>query len=98
MAHPDIGRGLLDQLSDQLRPHGSIEQTPRMEGRTMTMFMNPLKPKQAPAGAQRSEATSEPESLGRMSTSETPGTAQGSDATSGAERNETHGQAEAENA
>ncbi|MBA3416166.1 MAG: translation initiation factor IF-3 [Chloroflexia bacterium] len=98
MAHPDIGRGLLDQLSDQLRPHGSIEQTPRMEGRTMTMFMNPLKPKQAPAGAQRAEATSEPESLGRMSTSETPGTAQGPDATSGAERNETNGQAEAENA
>ena len=97
MAHPDIGRGLLDQLSDQLRPHGSIEQTPRMEGRTMTMFMNPLKPKQAPAGAQRSEATSEPESLGRMSTSETPGTVQESDATSGAERNESGGQAEAEN-
>jgi translation initiation factor IF-3 len=47
MAHPDIGRGLLDQLSEQLRPHGTIEQPPRMEGRTMTMFLNPLKSKQS---------------------------------------------------
>lgn len=47
MAHPDIGRGLLDQLSEQLRPHGTVEAPPRMEGRTMTMFMNPLKPKQS---------------------------------------------------
>ena len=56
MAHPDIGRGLLDQLAEQLRPHGSVEQPPRMEGRTMTMFMNPLKPKQSQRekeGAQR---------------------------------------------
>jgi translation initiation factor IF-3 len=56
MAHPDIGRGLLDQLAEQLRPHGSVESPPRMEGRTMTMFMNPLKPKQSQRekeGAQR---------------------------------------------
>jgi translation initiation factor IF-3 len=45
MAHPDIGRGLLDQLADQLRPHGSIEQAPRLEGRTMTMLINPLRQK-----------------------------------------------------
>lgn len=45
MAHPDIGKGLLDQLADQLRPHGSVEQPPRMEGRTMIMFMAPLKAK-----------------------------------------------------
>jgi translation initiation factor IF-3 len=45
MAHPDIGRGLLDQLAEQLRPHGTVESQPRMEGRTMTMFINPLKQK-----------------------------------------------------
>ena len=56
MAHPDIGRGLLDQLAEQLRPHGTVEQPPRMEGRTMTMFMNPLKRKLSQGekeGAQR---------------------------------------------
>ena len=48
MAHPDIGKGLLDQLADMLRTHGSIEQTPRLEGRAMTMMLNPLRPKAAP--------------------------------------------------
>lgn len=51
MAHPDIGKGLLDQLADQLRPHGTVEQSPRMEGRTMIMFMAPLKVK--PAGTEK---------------------------------------------
>jgi translation initiation factor IF-3 len=56
MAHPDIGKALLDQLADMLRPHGTIEQTPRLEGRTMTMMLNPLKQKQSQQereGAQR---------------------------------------------
>lgn len=53
MAHPDIGKGLLDQLADQLRPHGSVEQSPRMEGRTMIMFMAPLKAKSSPADKER---------------------------------------------
>jgi translation initiation factor IF-3 len=47
MAHPDIGKGLLDQLADQLRPHGSVEMSPRMEGRTMILIMAPLKAKAA---------------------------------------------------
>lgn len=63
MAHPDIGKGLLDQLADLLRSHGSIEQTPRLEGRAMTMMMNPLRPKAAPhereGGSQREEAKAE---------------------------------------
>ena len=49
MAHPDLGRALLDQLADQLRPHGTIEQTPRLEGRTMIMIIAPLKAKGNPA-------------------------------------------------
>lgn len=53
MAHPDIGKGLLDQLADQLRPHGSVEQPPRMEGRTMIMFMAPLKAKASTADKDR---------------------------------------------
>ena len=63
MAHPDIGKGLLDQLADMLRPHGSIEQTPRLEGRAMTMMLNPLRAKAAPhereGGSQREEAKAE---------------------------------------
>jgi len=53
MAHPDIGKGLLDQLADQLRPHGIVEQSPRMEGRTMILMMAPLKAKSSPAEKER---------------------------------------------
>jgi len=53
MAHPEIGRGLLDQLAEQLRPHGTIENMPRMEGRTMIMFVNPLKAKQSQSERER---------------------------------------------
>jgi translation initiation factor IF-3 len=63
MAHPDIGRGLLDQLAEQLRPHGTAESMPRMEGRTMTMFINPLKQKQSQSekegASRRDEAEAE---------------------------------------
>ncbi len=69
MAHPDIGRGLLDQLAEQLRPHGSVESPPRMEGRTMTMFMNPLKAKQSQRekeGSQRRDEAQAEDAQGRQ--------------------------------
>lgn len=47
MAHPEIGRDLLDQMAEMLRPHGAIEQIPKLEGRAMTMILGPLKQKQA---------------------------------------------------
>jgi translation initiation factor IF-3 len=53
-AHPEIGRGLLDQLADLLRSHGIIEQSPRLEGKTMTMLLAPLKQK---VSAQEREGT-----------------------------------------
>jgi translation initiation factor IF-3 len=46
MAHPDIGRDLLLQLADQVGAVALVEQTPRLEGRNMTMM---LTPKKAPA-------------------------------------------------
>jgi len=45
MAHPDLGKALLDQLIELLRPHGTVEQMPRLEGRAMSVIMNPLKSK-----------------------------------------------------
>lgn len=47
MAHPDIGRGLLDKFAEILRSTSTIEATPRMEGRTMTMHLAPVKAKQS---------------------------------------------------
>jgi translation initiation factor IF-3 len=45
ITHPELGRDLLDQLAIQLEDHGTIEQTPRMEGRTMTLYMAPSRVK-----------------------------------------------------
>ena len=53
MAHPEIGRQILDQLAESLRPFGTLEQPPRMEGRTMTMQIAPLKQKQSQAERDR---------------------------------------------
>ena len=57
-AHPEIGKGLLDQLADLLRPHGVIEQSPRLEGKTMTMYFAPIKQK---TGAPEREVSSQRE-------------------------------------
>lgn len=59
MAHPDIGKGLLDQLVESLSSHGSVEQAPKIEGRTMTMILAPLKQKQEKEGSHRGEAKAE---------------------------------------
>lgn len=47
ITHPELGRDLLEQLIEQLRDHGTVEQTPRMEGRTMTVHMAPVRQKAA---------------------------------------------------
>lgn len=43
ITHPELGKELLDRLQQQLQDHGTVEQPPRMEGRTMTMTMSPVK-------------------------------------------------------
>lgn len=43
ITHPELGRDLLDQLQEQLKDIGTVEQTPRMEGRTMTMYLAPAR-------------------------------------------------------
>jgi translation initiation factor IF-3 len=48
LAHTDIGRDLLNQMSDLLKDAAVIEQPPKMEGKNMTMLLS----KQAPKGGQ----------------------------------------------
>ena len=43
LAHPDRGRTLLLAIGDQLKDHGIIERQPLLEGRSMTMIMNPVR-------------------------------------------------------
>jgi translation initiation factor IF-3 len=55
-AHPEIGRALLEQLGELLRPHGTIEQPPRLEGKAMTMLLGPLKQKVSAADREDARA------------------------------------------
>ena len=43
MAHPELGRVLLDRAAAQLEDVAQVETPPRMEGYTMTMYMMPRK-------------------------------------------------------
>ncbi len=43
ITHPELGRDLLQRLSEQLSDVGVVEQGARMEGRTMTMYMAPAR-------------------------------------------------------
>jgi translation initiation factor IF-3 len=51
MAHPQIGRGILETLAEAVRNLGQVERMPLMEGRTMTMIIQPLKTKAGSAPA-----------------------------------------------
>ncbi|MEJ7838659.1 MAG: translation initiation factor IF-3 [Thermomicrobiales bacterium] len=54
ITHPELGREVLEQLGEQIRDHGIIEQTARMEGRTMTMIIAPTRQKVAPVEKEES--------------------------------------------
>jgi translation initiation factor IF-3 len=41
MAHTELGRQMLDRVTVDLQDVGSVEQTPRQEGRNMTMVLSP---------------------------------------------------------
>ena len=43
MAHPDLGRKLLERVADDVIELGKIESIPRLEGRQMVMMINPVK-------------------------------------------------------
>lgn len=41
ITRPEMGEDLLQRVKDSLNDHGKISQEPRMEGKTMTMVMEP---------------------------------------------------------
>ena len=53
MLHQEIGRALLDRVVVELAPVSNVDQTPRMEGRTMSVFLSPKPEVKARADAAR---------------------------------------------
>ena len=50
LAHPQLGRQVLDTIASNLRNAATVERTPLMEGRTMTMILSPT-PNQKGSGS-----------------------------------------------
>ena len=58
MAHPDIGRKMLEELAEQLRDIAIVEQKPLMEGRVLSLLLAPTaKVLKAAQQAQKARAT-----------------------------------------
>jgi translation initiation factor IF-3 len=55
MAHPELGKKILDRIAEQVRDIGIVEAAPRVDGRNMLMVLSPAKKPDArpgrPAGA-----------------------------------------------
>jgi translation initiation factor IF-3 len=41
LSHPEIGRRILAQVSEEVAEWGAVEQEPKFEGRTMVMMLSP---------------------------------------------------------
>ena len=62
MAHPELGRDILDRVADTVAHVGKVDQYPRLDGRNMTMVLSPDKRAQAEhARKQAAEAAENPE-------------------------------------
>jgi translation initiation factor IF-3 len=43
VAHPELGREILQRLHDDVEPYAEVETMPRLEGRNMTMVLAPAR-------------------------------------------------------
>ena len=57
MAHPELGKAILDRIADHLAPGAKVEASPKLDGRNMIMVLAPDKRARAAAkGPQEAEA------------------------------------------
>jgi translation initiation factor IF-3 len=61
MAHPQLGRQVLDTVASKLDGAGTVERTPLIEGRTMTMILTPSQPKAEQRSSVQPPATIQPQ-------------------------------------
>ena len=64
MAHPELGKKILDRIAEQVKDVGNVEAAPRVDGRNMLMVLAPVKkvePKSTkPAGDKAKQSASPP--------------------------------------
>ena len=59
MAHTEVGAELLQKFAETCSESGSIDKAPLLEGRSMTMFLAPLKASEKAARAKAAAAEAE---------------------------------------
>jgi translation initiation factor IF-3 len=72
LAHPDRGRTLLLAIGDRLKEHGTIERSPLLEGRSMSMVMNALRRDAVPVATPPKPAAGPPPPAAPPGTSKPP--------------------------
>ncbi|MCW2926440.1 MAG: translation initiation factor, partial [Thermoleophilia bacterium] len=62
MAHPELGRNILERVAQDVADMATVETKPNLEGRNMTMMLAPLKKKEpaAPKPAAKPDAEAAP--------------------------------------
>jgi translation initiation factor IF-3 len=67
MAHPELGKKILDRIAEQVKDVGNVEAAPRVDGRNMLMVLAPVKKQEVkatkpprPPAAEPSEAPADP--------------------------------------
>ena len=51
MAHPELGKKILDRIAEQVKDVGNVEAAPRVDGRNMLMVLAPVKKQEPKSGA-----------------------------------------------
>jgi translation initiation factor IF-3 len=54
MAHPELGRRILERVAERVSTLAAVESAPRQDGRNMTMVLNPTRKPSRPPRAQQS--------------------------------------------
>ena len=58
MAHPELGKRILDRIADELQPLAKVEAHPKLDGRNMTMVLAPDKRAQQAAAKEAASQAS----------------------------------------
>jgi translation initiation factor IF-3 len=51
MAHPELGKKILDRIAEQVKDVGNVEAAPRVDGRNMLMVLAPVKKQEPKSGS-----------------------------------------------
>jgi translation initiation factor IF-3 len=63
MAHPELGKKILDRIAEQVKDVGNVEASPRVDGRNMLMVLAPVKKQEPkPAGSSKPRPSAPPSS------------------------------------